>query len=63
MAAISIVSYYTVLQLTNMAASDNNDVINNQNHVVEVLQGEHNKLERTGTWTQHFKNTINEKSM
>ena len=47
MAAISIVSYYTVSQLTNMAGSDNNDVINNQNHVVEALQGEHNKLERT----------------
>ena len=47
MAAISIVSYYTVSQLTNMAGSDNNYVINNQNHVVEALQGEHNKLERT----------------
>ena len=47
MAAISIVSYYTVSQLTNMAGSDNNDVINNQNHVVEALQGEQNKLERT----------------
>ena len=35
--AISIVSYYTVSQLTNMAGSDNNDVINNQNHVVEGL--------------------------
>ena len=29
-----------------MAGSDNNDVINNQNQVVEALQGEHNKLER-----------------
>ena len=44
MAAISIVSYYTVSQLTNMAGSDNNDIINIQNHVVEALQGEHNKL-------------------
>ena len=42
MAAISIVSYYTVSQLTTMAGSDNSDVINNQNHVVEALQGEHN---------------------
>ena len=47
MAAISIVSYYTVSQLTNMTGPNNNDVINNQNHVVEALQGEHNKLERT----------------
>ena len=45
-AAISIVSYHTVSQLTNMAGSDNNDVINNQNYVVEALQVEHNKLER-----------------
>ena len=35
------------LQLTNMARSDNNDAINNQNHEVETLQGENNKLERT----------------
>ena len=46
-AAISIISYYTVSQLTNMAGSDNNDIINNQNHVVEAIQGEHNKLART----------------
>ena len=46
MAAISIVSYYTVSQLTNMAGSDDNDVINNQNHVFEALQGDYNKLER-----------------
>ena len=32
-----------------MAGSDNNDVINNQHHVVEDLQGEHNKLARTET--------------
>ena len=30
-----------------MAGSDNNDVINNQNHVVDALQGEHNKLSAT----------------
>ena len=36
-AAISIVSYYTVSQLTNMAGCDDNDVIYNQNHVVEAL--------------------------
>ena len=30
-----------------MAGSDNNDVINYQNPLVEALQGEHNKLERT----------------
>ena len=30
-----------------MAGSYNNDVINNQNQVVEALQGEHIKLERT----------------
>ena len=46
-AAISIISYYTVSQLTNMAGSDNNDIITNQNHVVEAIQGEHNKLART----------------
>merc|ERR1712074_353717 len=45
-AAISIISYYTVSQLTNMAGSDGNDIITNQNHVVEALQGEHNKLSR-----------------
>ncbi|HAO14034.1 MAG TPA: hypothetical protein DDE71_00485, partial [Tenacibaculum sp.] len=33
-AAISIISYYTVSQLTNMAGSDGNDIITNQNHVV-----------------------------
>ena len=34
-------------QLTNIAGSDGNDIITNQNHVVEALQGEHNKLSRT----------------
>ena len=47
MAVISIVPYYTVSQLTNMSGSDNNDALNNQNHVVEALPGEHNKIERT----------------
>ena len=47
MVTISIVSYYTVSQLRNMAGSEYNDVINNHNHVVEALQGEHNKLART----------------
>ncbi len=45
-AVISIISYYTVSQLTNMAGSDSNDIITNQNHVVEAIQGEHNKLAR-----------------
>lgn len=44
--AISVISYYTVSQLINTAGSDNNDIINNQNHVEEALQGEHNKLSR-----------------
>ena len=30
-----------------MAGSDGNDIITNQNHVVEAIQGEHNKLART----------------
>ena len=46
-AAISIISYYTVSQLSNMAGSDSNDIITNQNHVVKAIQGEYNKLERT----------------
>ena len=30
-----------------MAGSDNSDLINNQNHAVEALKGEHSKLVRT----------------
>lgn len=30
-----------------MAGSDNNDIITNQNHVKEAIQGEHNQLART----------------
>ena len=44
-----VVSYYTVSQLTNMTGSDKNDVLNNQNHVVKALQGEHNKLAKKET--------------
>ena len=43
-AAISLISYYTLSQLTSIAGANDNDLISNQNHIVEALQDDHNRL-------------------
>ena len=45
-AAISLISYYTLSQLTSIAGANDNDLISNQNHIVEAIQDDHNRLAR-----------------
>ena len=45
-AAISLISYYTLSQLTSIAGANDDDLISNQNHIVEAIQDDHNRLAR-----------------